>query len=68
MAVAISLTASDCANSVYSKMQASTLTFRNYYYKLTESAIAVNPVERLVFSLILADTKTRQAEKSTKPF
>jgi hypothetical protein len=54
------LTAGRC----YPRLERSTAIFEGYFRALKSSEVSINPVERFVFSLILANTKTHEREKN----
>ncbi len=64
--LAVSLTLGNCANS-YSRIHSSAASFGHYFQGLERTEVALNPIERLVFSLILANTRTHQMEKTAQP-
>ena len=53
--------AGDCSRC-YVRLERSAETFHNYFQALKASEVSVSPVERFVFSLILANTKTQETE------
>lgn len=55
-AAGILATAGDCT-SCYTRLARSAQNFHRYFQALKSSEICMNPVERFVFSLILANTK-----------
>ncbi len=50
----------------YPRLERSAETFQGYFQALKSSEVSVSPVERVVFSLILANTNGRQADPRCK--
>jgi hypothetical protein len=47
----------------YSRIVSSTQSFRQYFKELKGAGNSLNPIERFVFSLVLANTKAPQPEQ-----
>ncbi len=50
----------------YPRLERSAETFQDYFQALKTSEVSVSPVERVVFSLILANTNTHETDPGCK--
>ena len=66
LAAGLALTAVH-GSPAYGRLVSSAQNFQNYFHALKNAGNPVNPVERFLFSLILANAKTGQNEKTTLP-
>lgn len=52
---------------VYCRIASSTRNFQQYFRDLKQAGSSLSPIERFVFSLVLAHSKTPQASRATVP-
>ena len=52
---------------VYGRIVSSAQKFQQYCRDLKQAGTSLNPIERLVFSLVLANSKTPQAGQANTP-
>jgi hypothetical protein len=51
--------------SVYCRIASSARSFQQYFRDLKQAGSSLSPIERFVFSLVLANSKTPQAGQAT---
>ena len=52
---------------VYCRIVSSTRNFQQYFRDLKQAGSSLSPIERFVFSLVLANSKTPHAGQATAP-
>jgi hypothetical protein len=52
---------------VYCRIVSSTRNFQQYFRDLKQAGSSLSPIERFVFSLVLAHSKTPQAGRANAP-
>ncbi len=66
--MALGLTASAAYRApVFARFVSSAQRFRDYFHDLKKSGSSLSPIERFVFSLVLANTKAPQAQVPCPP-
>ena len=62
-AVALGLVLTVGVSPFYSRIETSAQNFHQYFQDLNQSGSSLNPVERFVFSLVLANSDLAQSHK-----
>jgi hypothetical protein len=65
--LALGLTASAVHAPVYSRIRTSAQSFHRYFKDLKSAGSALSPLERFVFSLVLANTKAQAQLPAAAP-